>query len=100
MFFKSIYLREKERQLELHFIILKEGKRKANTLKSVFRCHIGITVNGRRQSGTAEANFASHPLIHSLLGSAQAQNVDKKKAEPKTSHFSCLNQDIVAGSQE
>jgi hypothetical protein len=29
-----------------------------------------------------------------------AQNVGKKKAEPKTPHFLSLNQDIVARSQE
>ena len=32
-----------------------------------------------------------------FLGFAQAQDVGKKKAEPKTPHFLSLNQDIVAG---
>jgi len=39
---------------------------------------------------------ALHPLIHTLLGFAQAQDVEKKKAEPVTPHLLGLNQDIVA----
>jgi hypothetical protein len=35
-----------------------------------------------------------------LLGFYQAQDVEKKKAEPKTPHFLSLNQYIVAWSQE
>jgi hypothetical protein len=42
--------------------------------------------------------FALHPLIHSLLEFELAQDVEKKKAEPKTPHFLSLNQDIVARS--
>jgi len=37
-----------------------------------------------------------HPLIHTSAGFAQAQDVEKKKAEPKTPLFLNLNQDIVA----
>jgi len=40
-----------------------------------------------------------HPLIHTSLGFAQAQDVEKKKAEPKTSHFLSLNQDVVDRSK-
>jgi len=39
---------------------------------------------------------ATRPLIHTLLGFAQAQDVEKKKAEPVTPHLLGLNQDIVA----
>jgi hypothetical protein len=35
-----------------------------------------------------------------LLGFYQAQDVEKKKAEPRTPHFLSLNQDIVTWSQE
>ena len=41
------------------------------------------------------AEFVLHPLIHTPLGFAQAQNVEKKKAEPRTPHFLSLKQDIV-----
>jgi hypothetical protein len=44
--------------------------------------------------------FRLHPLIHTLLKFNLAQNVEKKKAEPKTPHFPSSNQDIVAWSQE
>jgi hypothetical protein len=43
-----------------------------------------------------EADCGLHPLIHTLLGFAQAQDVEKKKAEPVTPHLLGLNQDIVA----
>ena len=39
-----------------------------------------------------------HPLIHTSLEFAQAQDLEKKKAEPRTPHFFSLNQDIVAWS--
>ncbi len=42
------------------------------------------------------ANCGLHPLIHTLLESNLAQNLEKKKAEPGTPHFLSLNQDIVA----
>jgi hypothetical protein len=45
------------------------------------------------------ANCGLHPLIHTLLGFASAQDLEKKKAEPKTPHFLSLNQDIVGGPQ-
>jgi hypothetical protein len=41
-----------------------------------------------------------HPLIHTRPDFTGAQDVEKKKAEPKTPHFLSLNQDIVAQSQE
>jgi len=41
-----------------------------------------------------------HPLIHTIAPETSAQDVEKKKAEPKTPHFLSLNQDIVAWSQE
>jgi len=44
------------------------------------------------------ANCELHPLIHTSLGFAQAQDVEKKKAEPMTPHFFSLKQDIVACS--
>ena len=39
-------------------------------------------------------------LIHTLLDFTVAQDLEKKKAEPKTPHFLSLNQDAVAWSQE
>ena len=45
------------------------------------------------------ADFVLHPLIHTSLGFAQAQDVEKKKAEPETPHFLSLSQDIVAWSR-
>jgi len=47
-----------------------------------------------------DANCGLHPLIHTPLGFAQAQDVGKKKVEPKTPHLLSLNQDIVALPQE
>jgi len=41
-----------------------------------------------------------HPLIHTFLPEASAQDVEKKKAEPKTPHFLSSNQDIVASPQD
>ena len=46
------------------------------------------------------ANCGLHPLIHTLLDFTVAQDLEKKKGEPKTPHFLSLNQDIVAGSQK
>ena len=43
-----------------------------------------------------QQNFTLHPIIHTLLGFAQAQDVEKKKAEPVPPHLLGLNQDIVA----
>jgi hypothetical protein len=36
-----------------------------------------------------------HPLIHIFPTKTSAQNVEKKKAEPRTPHLLSLNQDIV-----
>jgi hypothetical protein len=47
-----------------------------------------------------ERKFRLHPLIHTFPLESSAQNVEKKKAEPKTPHFLSLNQDIVAWSQQ
>jgi hypothetical protein len=46
------------------------------------------------------ANFALHPLIHTHPDFKAAQDVEKKKAEPKTPHFLAIYQDIVACSQK
>jgi hypothetical protein len=46
------------------------------------------------------ADCALHPLIHTIAPETSAQDVEKKKTEPKTLHLLSLNQDIVAGSQE
>ena len=46
------------------------------------------------------ANWRSHPLIHTFAPETLAQDVGKKKAEPKTSHFLSLNIDIVTRPQE
>jgi len=43
-------------------------------------------------------NFILHPLIHTPAGFAQAQDMEKKKAELKTPHFFSSNQDIVPWS--
>ena len=40
-------------------------------------------------------NWRLHPLINTLLDFALAQDVAKKKAEPKTPHFLSLDQNIV-----
>jgi hypothetical protein len=40
--------------------------------------------------------FVLHPLIQTFLKFNQAQDVENKKAEPRTPHFLSLNQDIVA----
>ena len=48
----------------------------------------------------AGADYGLHPLIHISLGFAQAQDVERKKAEPRIPHLLSLNQDIVAWSQE
>ena len=45
-------------------------------------------------------NFVLHPLIHTLLDFNLAQDVEKKKAEPKTPLFLSVNQDIVGRSQK
>jgi hypothetical protein len=45
------------------------------------------------------ADFVLHPLIHTIPSETSAQDVEKKKAEPRTPHFLSLNQGMVAGSQ-
>jgi hypothetical protein len=44
------------------------------------------------------ADFVLHPLIHTLLEFGLAQDVEKKKAEPRTPHFLSQNQDGVSRS--
>ena len=44
--------------------------------------------------------FVLHPLIHIIAPETSAQDVEKKKAEPETPHFPCLNQDIVVRSRK
>ena len=39
-------------------------------------------------------------ILHTSLRFAQAQDIEKKKAEPRTPHLLNLNQDIVAWSQK
>ena len=46
------------------------------------------------------AKIILHPLIHTPLEFAPSQDIEKKKAESGTPHFSSLNQDIVAWSQD
>ena len=46
------------------------------------------------------ANCALHPLIHTSPPETSPQEVEKKKAEPRTPHFLSLNQDAVAWPQE
>jgi len=43
-------------------------------------------------------NCGLHPLIHTIAPETSAQDVEKKKAEPKTQHFFSSNQDIVPWS--
>mgnify|MGYP001824191682 CR=1 FL=1 len=45
------------------------------------------------------ADCELHPLIHTFLKFNLAQDLEKKKAEPKTPHFLSLNQYIVPWSQ-
>jgi hypothetical protein len=52
------------------------------------------------KSARSSGKFALHPLIHTLLKSTLPQDLEKKKAEPKTPHFLSLNQDIVPWSQD
>jgi hypothetical protein len=46
------------------------------------------------------SKFTLHPLIHTIAPETSAQDVEKKKAEPKTPHFLSLKQDIVVCSYE
>ena len=52
------------------------------------------------QQGEVGADCGLHPLIHTFASGNSAQDVEKKKAEPKTPHFLSLNQDIVARSEK
>jgi len=52
---------------------------------------------GESTGETLKCNL--HPLIHTFLKFNLAQDVEKKKAEPKLRSFLCLNQDIVVYSQ-
>ena len=45
-------------------------------------------------------NCELHPLIHTFPTRNFAQDVENKKAEPKTPHFLSLNQGMVAWAQE
>ena len=47
-----------------------------------------------------EGKWGLHPLIHTFPSEISAQDVGKKKAEPKTPHFLSLNQNIVASPQD
>jgi hypothetical protein len=47
-----------------------------------------------------EEKWELHPLMHTRLFFNLVQDVEKKGAEPKISHFLSLNQDIITGSQE
>ena len=53
----------------------------------------------KKKITTITANCGLHPLIHTLLEFNRAQDVEKKKAEPKTPHFLSLKQDIVGWLQ-
>jgi hypothetical protein len=50
-------------------------------------------------SPQSQKKFRLHPLIHTSLKFIEAQDVEKKKAEPKTPHFLSLKQDIVGWLQ-
>jgi len=52
------------------------------------------------QHGGVDADFILHPLIHTSPRFVQAQDVENKKAEPKTPHFLSSNQYIVASPKE
>jgi hypothetical protein len=49
--------------------------------------------------GEAGVDCELHPLIHSLLKFTLSQDVEKKKAEPRTPHFLSSNQDVVANQK-
>jgi hypothetical protein len=53
-----------------------------------------------RQQERERVKYRLHPLIHTFPTRNLAQDVEKKKAEPRNPHFLSLNQDIVAWSQE
>ena len=44
--------------------------------------------------------YRLHPLIHTFASETSAQDVEKKKAKPRTPHLLSLNQDIVARSEK
>ena len=46
------------------------------------------------------SDWRLHPLIYTILFFVPTQDVEKKRAEPKTPRFISLNQDIVVWSQE
>jgi len=54
---------------------------------------------GSGEVSVCNEKFALHPSIHTSLGFSQAQDVETKKAEPKTPVFLSLNQDIVSSSR-
>ena len=54
---------------------------------------------GEGQHGGMGVDCELHPLIHTCLGSIQAQDVEKKKAELKTPNFLSINKDVVANSE-
>ena len=61
--------------------------------------HIGVSIHKMALNPLAtRGKLIFHPLIHIPLGFALAQDVGKKKAEPKTPLFFSLNQDIVPWS--
>jgi hypothetical protein len=47
-----------------------------------------------------EGKWGLHPLIHTFPPKSSTQDLEKKKAEPKTPHFLSLNQNIVASPQD
>jgi len=55
-------------------------------------------MNRSTNSTRSQQECTLHPLIHTFPFGNSAQDVEKKKAEPKTPHFLSLNQDIVAWS--
>ena len=80
---KSVY--SQDYNFEFNWLARKEGPKVFLMMRKV---------NPSRPLG----KWGLHPLIHTLLGFASAQDLEKKKTEPKTPHFLSLNQDIVVCS--
>jgi hypothetical protein len=68
--------------------------------KSLIYFDIAGNIEENVESDRRLENCELHPLIHTLPTENFTQDLEKKKAEPRTPHFLSLNQDIVAGSQE
>ena len=75
-------------------------KKVINCQQTDLNCGMALCRDGLKGEILDPNDCGLHPLIHTLLEFNLAQNIEKKKAEPRTPHFLSLNHDIVARSQE